>query len=70
MPIYEYHCSNCGHIFEKLQAIGADNSLLECPECHTPKPDRIFSAFAAKNSGSISSSSSSSSSSGDGGRFT
>lgn len=70
MPIYEYRCSNCGHIFEKLQSIGADNSSLECPVCHTPKPDRLFSAFAAKSSGLASSDSSRTSSSCGSGRFT
>ncbi|MCI0515364.1 zinc ribbon domain-containing protein [candidate division KSB1 bacterium] len=70
MPIYEYRCTNCGHVFEKLQSIGADNSLLECPECHTPKPNRIFSAFAAKSSGLTTSGSSGSSGNCGGGRFT
>ncbi|MCI0513500.1 zinc ribbon domain-containing protein [candidate division KSB1 bacterium] len=47
MPIYEYRCVQCGHIFEKFQSIGADNSELECPECGTPRPTRVFSAFAS-----------------------
>lgn len=47
MPIYEYRCINCGHIFDKFQSMGADNSNVECPECATPRPERLFSAFAS-----------------------
>lgn len=55
MPIYEYRCKNCGHVFDKFQSIGADNSTVECPKCSTPRPERLFSAFAANNSASSSS---------------
>ena len=47
MPIYEYRCNNCEHIFELFQSMGADNSKVVCPQCGIPRPDRIFSAFAA-----------------------
>jgi len=32
MPVYTYHCSNCGVQFEKQQSF-RDQSLLRCPEC-------------------------------------
>jgi putative FmdB family regulatory protein len=32
MPVYTYHCSNCGVQFEKQQSF-SDQSLLKCPEC-------------------------------------
>jgi putative FmdB family regulatory protein len=32
MPIYEYHCSNCGYTFEVLQKI-SDNPVTECTRC-------------------------------------
>jgi putative FmdB family regulatory protein len=32
MPVYTYHCSNCGIQFEKQQSF-SDQSLLKCPEC-------------------------------------
>ncbi len=32
MPIYEYQCSKCGVIVERLQKIG-DRQLRTCPEC-------------------------------------
>jgi len=47
MPIYEYKCSKCGHVSEAFQRIGADGSELNCPICNTPKPEKIFSAFAS-----------------------
>lgn len=52
MPIYEYKCSKCNHVFEVFQRIGADGSELNCPECHTPKPEKIFSAFASTGNSS------------------
>ena len=32
MPLYEYQCDACGHVFEKLQKRGAE-APSECPEC-------------------------------------
>jgi putative FmdB family regulatory protein len=32
MPVYTYHCSNCGVQFEKQQSF-RDQSLIRCPEC-------------------------------------
>ena len=55
MPIYEYKCSKCDHVFEVFQRIGADGSKLNCPVCKAPKPEKIFSAFASTGSSSTSS---------------
>lgn len=33
MPIYEYHCHGCGHIFEALRAIRDRDNVALCPEC-------------------------------------
>jgi len=46
MPIYEYRCPNCGHVFDQFQPMSADNSDVKCPKCGTPRPERLFSAFA------------------------
>jgi putative FmdB family regulatory protein len=32
MPTYDYECNDCGHAFEKFQAITA-RRLTSCPEC-------------------------------------
>ena len=47
MPIYEYRCEKCGHIFDAFQRIGEGNENLNCPECETPRPSRLISAFAS-----------------------
>lgn len=33
MPIFEYICSTCKHVFDKIQKF-SDPPLSECPECH------------------------------------
>ena len=37
MPIYQYRCSNCGHIKEEFKTIEHRNDPLskKCDECHT-----------------------------------
>lgn len=35
MPIYEYKCKNCGHVFEVMQKI-SDLPICTCPECSGP----------------------------------
>jgi putative FmdB family regulatory protein len=51
MPIYDFRCSNCGRVFDKLT--GWDVKQAECPECHemsarmpvpTSPPVAIFKA--------------------------
>ena len=32
MPIYEYQCDECGHIFDALQKM-SDELLTDCPDC-------------------------------------
>jgi len=31
MPLYEFQCNKCGHIFEQIQ--GLDDPAPPCPEC-------------------------------------
>lgn len=47
MPIYEYHCTACGHDFETLIRNVADVPET-CPECGKKKLKKQFSSFAAK----------------------
>ncbi len=35
MPIYEYQCQSCGHIYEAIQKI-SDPALTDCPACNKP----------------------------------
>jgi putative FmdB family regulatory protein len=32
MPIYEYHCKQCGGKFEKLVKLSTRTSEIECPQ--------------------------------------
>jgi len=52
MPIYEYKCTKCGHIFEELRSM-ADGEGATCPKCGAPAK-KIFSGsvgFIFKGSG-------------------
>lgn len=51
MPLYEYQCRKCGHIFEKLRRIAEADDKLECPKCHSDEVERQFSTFAAGGCG-------------------
>ncbi len=52
MPIYEYQCRDCGHIFDVLQKL-ADEPLKFCPDCGKPELKKLLSApsFHLKGSG-------------------
>ena len=49
MPIYEYKCEKCDHIFEELLSIDSKNP--ECPNCKS-KTKRLFSNFLGVVKGS------------------
>lgn len=55
MPIYEFRCRECGTRFEALRRVGEDGRTLECPDCGTPRPEKVFSTFAAGACGNASS---------------
>ncbi len=51
MPIYEYECEKCGHIYEKMQKI-SDKPLSKCPHCSGSLHKLISqSTFHLKGSG-------------------
>jgi putative FmdB family regulatory protein len=45
MPTYDYVCKNCGYKFDAFQSMKED-LLVECPQCHQPKLQRLISAGA------------------------
>ena len=51
MPIYEYQCEKCGHVFDTLQRISED-PLVDCPECNEPALKKLVSAPAFRLKGS------------------
>lgn len=48
MPIYEYECQSCGHVFEHFLVGDAARvqGAVECPECRGRELQRLISAFA------------------------
>ncbi|MBI4798548.1 MAG: zinc ribbon domain-containing protein [Desulfarculus sp.] len=44
MPLYDYQCNNCEHVFEVWQ--GMDDPDPECPLCTCPQVTRLISAVA------------------------
>ena len=52
MPIYEYACQSCEHVFDALQKMNAE-PLQDCPECGEPTLKKLLSApnFRLKGGG-------------------
>lgn len=54
MPIFEYRCFDCNSTFELLTK-GDNKEDIICPECHSAKSKKLFSAFSTSaNSSSYS----------------
>jgi len=45
MPIFEYACSKCGHVFEKL-VLTRHQEPPPCPQCGWKRVEQKFSTFA------------------------
>ena len=44
MPIYEFRCLRCGHIFELLRLKKESKEVeMKCPECGSEKVERVLS---------------------------
>ena len=52
MPIYEYECRHCGHVFDALQKM-SDAPHTDCPDCGKPELRKLLSApnFRLKGGG-------------------
>jgi putative FmdB family regulatory protein len=48
MPIYEYQCEACEHVFEKLVFQG-DTDEITCPCCCSPIVKKVLSAASILN---------------------
>jgi len=51
MPIYEFECSACGDVFDRLQKL-SDPDPSECPACGKPDVRRRVTAPAFRLAGS------------------
>jgi putative FmdB family regulatory protein len=50
MPIYEYQCGACGHVFDNLQKI-SEAPLTRCPDCGAEALKKLVSAPAFRLKG-------------------
>lgn len=60
MPLYEYHCSNCGSEFEKMVRFSETGQNQACPVCQsqdTRKKISSVTVFGGSKSASASASS-------------
>ena len=49
MPIYEYRCGECGHLWnESVSMDEHDRARPTCPKCQAQKAEPVYSAFFAK----------------------
>ncbi len=58
MPIFEFHCADCGQDFERL--VFRKTEAVDCPKCHSTHLERLMSACAFKSEGKFTSASASS----------
>lgn len=48
MPIYEYRCKNCNHVFEEFVFSSlTSNEDIICPKCNTNNAEKMMSAFSS-----------------------
>lgn len=62
MPLYEYHCNECGEEFEKIVSFAEADKMPPCPHCEgidISKKISIAASFSSSSSGSYVSSGSS-----------
>jgi len=48
MPIYEFKCRKCKHLFEVLFRSRDEKLSLACPECGSARTEKMISAFSGK----------------------
>jgi putative FmdB family regulatory protein len=53
MPIYEYKCNDCDHIFEIITTSSKADEKVQCSKCKSEKVNKLMSAGSFRlNSGS------------------
>ncbi len=51
MPLFDFRCTACEHVFEVRLTSGAAQDTPTCPECGTADVERIWSPVASRTSG-------------------
>jgi putative FmdB family regulatory protein len=53
MPIYEFRCLDCGHVFEFLKLKKEKEEIeMKCPKCKSSQIERVLSTINVAKSGS------------------
>ncbi|NCO67109.1 MAG: zinc ribbon domain-containing protein [Nitrospirae bacterium CG_4_10_14_0_8_um_filter_41_23] len=53
MPIYEFRCLGCGHVFEFLKLKKENEEIeMKCPKCSSTEVERVLSTINVARSGS------------------
>ncbi len=60
MPIFEYRCPRCGHIFEHFWRGLEKREELRCPQCGAEHVEKMVSRFGSRGGSTFSSAGSSS----------
>lgn len=47
MPLYEFGCASCGHVFEELCKFDEEGTDKKCPKCGHVGARRLISVFTA-----------------------
>ena len=51
MPIYEYECRDCGHVFELIRPMCDADKAITCDKCNSVRTTRQLSLFNASSGG-------------------
>jgi putative FmdB family regulatory protein len=49
MPLFEYECMGCGHVFEVMVMRQGSGSKPTCPECKGLNVERVWSPFSGRS---------------------
>jgi putative FmdB family regulatory protein len=50
MPVYEYQCTTCSHVFEELVS-ASGTTTVACPQCTSTDLDKLLSKFQRSRGG-------------------
>ncbi|MCP4751072.1 MAG: zinc ribbon domain-containing protein [Proteobacteria bacterium] len=50
MPLFDYQCTSCNHIFSELRRGSEKDLSIACPECNTENAKRRITGFAVGSS--------------------
>lgn len=50
MPIYEFSCRQCQHVFEELVRMGNTGEGVHCPACGGDEVQKLMSTFYGRSS--------------------